>query len=43
MVRHGGAYAFGDSPTLADCYLVPKSAAHGIMAAHPDRQPDADL
>lgn len=22
--RHGGAYAFGDSPTLADCYLVPQ-------------------
>jgi maleylpyruvate isomerase len=22
--RHGGAYAFGDAPTLADCYLVPQ-------------------
>ena len=22
--RHGGGYAFGDSPTLADCYLVPQ-------------------
>ncbi|SEJ73755.1 maleylacetoacetate isomerase [Sphingobium sp. AP50] len=21
---HGGLYAFGDSPTLADCYLVPQ-------------------
>lgn len=22
--RHGGIYAFGDRPTLADCYLVPQ-------------------
>lgn len=22
--RHGGAYAFGDTPTLVDCYLVPQ-------------------
>lgn len=24
IARHGGAYAFGDTPTLADCYLVPQ-------------------
>lgn len=24
IARHGGAHAFGDSPTLADCYLVPQ-------------------
>lgn len=23
--RHGGAFAYGDSPTLADCYLVPQT------------------
>lgn len=22
--RHGGTFAFGDAPTLADCYLVPQ-------------------
>jgi maleylpyruvate isomerase len=22
--RHGGAFAYGDTPTLADCYLVPQ-------------------
>lgn len=22
--RHGGAFTFGDTPTLADCYLVPQ-------------------
>jgi maleylpyruvate isomerase len=22
--RHGGAFAFGDNPTLADCFLVPQ-------------------
>lgn len=22
--RHGGAFAFGDTPTLADCYIVPQ-------------------
>ena len=24
VTRHGGKYAFGDTPTLADCYLVPQ-------------------
>lgn len=24
IVAHGGAYAFGDTPGLADCYLVPQ-------------------
>lgn len=24
VVRHGAAFCFGDSPTLADCYLVPQ-------------------
>lgn len=24
IARHGGAYAFGDSPTMADCFLVPQ-------------------
>lgn len=24
VARHRGAYAFGDEPTLADCYLVPQ-------------------
>ncbi|WP_340266075.1 maleylacetoacetate isomerase [Sphingobium mellinum] len=24
IARHGGAYAFGDAPSLADCYLVPQ-------------------
>lgn len=24
IARHGGIYAFGDAPTLADCYLVPQ-------------------
>jgi maleylpyruvate isomerase len=66
ITQHGGGYAFGDSPTLADCYLVPQiysarrfgvdlsayprlvaagEAAErlpAVMAAHPDRQPDAD-
>ncbi|SEJ15421.1 maleylpyruvate isomerase [Sphingobium sp. AP50] len=66
IVQHGGVYAFGDGPTLADCYLVPQiysarrfgvdlsayprlvaaGEAAGrlpaVMAAHPDRQPDAD-
>jgi len=64
--RHGGAWCFGDAPTLADCYLVPQiysarrfnvpldpfprllaidagAARHpAFIAAHPDRQPDAD-
>lgn len=64
---HGGLYAFGDSPTLADCYLAPQlysarrfdvdlkdypllvaagdAAARlpAFVAAHPDRQPDADV
>ena len=24
VTRHGGRFAFGDTPTLADCYLVPQ-------------------
>lgn len=24
VARHGGTFAFGDTPTLADCYLVPQ-------------------
>ena len=24
VTRHGGCFAFGDTPTLADCYLVPQ-------------------
>lgn len=24
IAEHGGAFAFGDQPTLADCYLVPQ-------------------
>jgi len=24
VARHGGQFAFGDTPTLADCYLVPQ-------------------
>lgn len=24
VARHGGRYAFGDAPTLADCYIVPQ-------------------
>lgn len=24
VARHGGRFAFGDAPTLADCYLVPQ-------------------
>ncbi|MET0371659.1 MAG: maleylacetoacetate isomerase [Sphingobium sp.] len=24
VARHGGTHAFGDGPTLADCYLVPQ-------------------
>lgn len=24
VAKHGGAFAFGDTPTLADCYLVPQ-------------------
>lgn len=24
VARHGGDFAFGDSPTMADCYLVPQ-------------------
>jgi maleylpyruvate isomerase len=24
IARHGGQFAFGDSPTMADCYLVPQ-------------------
>ena len=66
IARHGGAWAFGDAPTLADCCLIPqiysarrfntpldafpriiaietRAADHpAFIAAHPDRQPDAD-
>lgn len=66
IARHGGGWAFGDAPTLADCCLVPqiysarrfntpldafprivaieaRAAEHpAFVAAHPDRQPDAD-
>lgn len=66
IARHGGGFAFGNTPTLADCYLVPQvysaerfdvdlsaypqlmaAAEHArahpaFLAAHPDRQPDAD-
>jgi maleylpyruvate isomerase len=24
IAQHGGAFAFGDAPTLADCHLVPQ-------------------
>lgn len=24
VARHGGGFAYGDSPTMADCYLVPQ-------------------
>ena len=24
IARYGGAYAFGDAPTMADCYIVPQ-------------------
>ncbi|WP_425986388.1 maleylacetoacetate isomerase [Brevundimonas sp. TWP1-2-1b1] len=24
VARHGGAWCFGDAPTLADCYLIPQ-------------------
>jgi maleylpyruvate isomerase len=64
--RHGGTFAYGDTPTFADCYLVPQlyaaerfevdvtpyprllaaanaaRALPAVVAAHPDRQPDAD-
>ena len=66
VAAHGGGWCFGDSPGLADCYLIPQmysarrfnvpletfpqllqidraAAAHpAFIAAHPDRQPDAD-
>jgi len=66
VARHGAGWCFGDSPTLADCYLIPQlysarrfnvaldawprlqaieaaAGAHpAFLAAHPDRQPDAD-
>ncbi|MBL0948148.1 maleylacetoacetate isomerase [Brevundimonas sp.] len=64
--RHGRGWSFGDTPGLADCYLIPQiysarrfnvpleafprllaietvAAGHpAFIAAHPDRQPDAD-
>jgi len=66
VARHGRRWAWGETPTLVDCYLIPqiysagrfnlsmepwpalraidqKAASHpAFMAAHPDRQPDAD-
>jgi maleylacetoacetate isomerase/maleylpyruvate isomerase len=27
IARHGGAYAYGDTPTMADCCLVPQTAS----------------
>ncbi|SFN80482.1 maleylacetoacetate isomerase [Sphingomonas sp. OK281] len=65
--HYGDGFAFGTTPTIADCHLVPqvysaerfavdltpypklKAAAENaralpaFAAAHPDRQPDADL
>jgi maleylpyruvate isomerase len=67
VARHGRGFAFGDEPTMADCFLVPqvysaerfkvdltpfpaiRAAAEqarglpAVNAAHPDRQPDADV
>lgn len=46
IARHGGAYAFGDSVTLADCYLVPQvynARRFGIdLAPFPRLQTAAD-
>ena len=66
VARHGGGFAFGAAPGLADCCLIPQvwssarfevdmseypaiaavaaaAAAHpAFLAAHPDRQPDAN-
>jgi maleylacetoacetate isomerase len=66
VADHGDGWAYGSSPSLADCYLIPQiysarrfhlsldawprllaieSAAEAhpaFIAAHPDRQPDAD-
>ncbi len=39
IARHGGLFAFGDAPTLADCYLVPQvynAERFGVdLVAHP--------
>lgn len=67
IARHGGHFAFGEAPTLADCHIVPQlynARRFGVdltpyprlravdaaactlpafAAAHPDRQPDADI
>jgi maleylpyruvate isomerase len=67
IARHGDGFAFGTTPTIADCHLVPQvysaerfavdlapypklkataenaRALPAFAAAHPDRQPDADL
>ncbi|WP_336957849.1 maleylacetoacetate isomerase [Sphingobium aquiterrae] len=67
VARHGGGFAFGGSPTVADCCLVPQMynadrfgvdltpfpylvaaaasarAVPAVAAAHPDRQPGADV
>lgn len=37
IARHGGTYAFGDTPTLADCYLVPQ--LYGARRFHADLTP----
>ncbi len=66
VARHGHGWAWGETPTLVDCYLIPqiysaarfnvsmdswphlmaieeKASTHpAFMAAHPDKQPDAD-
>ncbi len=66
VARHGRGWAWGETPTLVDCYLIPqiysahrfnvamdpwphlraieeKTLLHpAFVAAHPDKQPDAD-
>jgi maleylpyruvate isomerase len=66
IATHGAGFAYGDSVSMADCFLVPQvysaerfkvdltpypslvaaaAKARGLgsfIAAHPDRQPDAD-
>jgi maleylpyruvate isomerase len=40
--RHGGAFAYGDTPTLADCYLVPATRQCRTFQGRPRAFP-ADL
>lgn len=66
VARHGRGWAWGETPTLVECYLIPqiysagrfnvsmdpwpglraiddKASTHpAFMAAHPEKQPDAD-